>query len=81
MESEEDDDFATLAAAKRHKPGSGKVSFLQISESRKSVLSSERDSSQVVARVEYELFQHLEPLNSKLEGLGRDIFPCSLRHC
>ena len=56
VESEEDDDFATIAAAKRHKPGSGKVSFLQISESRKSVLSSERDSNQVVARVEYELF-------------------------
>jgi hypothetical protein len=30
VESEEDDDFATLAASKRHKPGSGKVSFLQI---------------------------------------------------
>ncbi len=30
VESEEDDDFATLAAAKRHKPGSGKVSFLLI---------------------------------------------------
>ncbi len=54
VESEEDDDFATIAAAKRHKPGSGKVSFLQIKGKVDKTICRLNDSSRVVARSEYE---------------------------